>query len=582
MLSEALKLKQVTPVGDEGSSHPRHQQQFYQPRGTKVDLPIFDGDSNVDEWVFKVKEYFEWFVVPEEMRLKMISFHLSGTAYAWFGRNQYYDLKAALKELKQISTVAEYQGQFEDLTNQPNTNTRNPISNPTFKKLSAAEIKMKRDKGLCYYCEEKWSPGHKCKTSCYLLIGEEEMHEILKEPEPELIQPLGAEAPIVVDAVQLEISLNAMGYQFSINTFVLDLQGADVVLGVQWLMCLGYVTTHYGLLTMEFVVNDVAVKLQGEWLLQADVMSNEIGRGGRQFGAARITTSFRRIWRGFQRTNSAATQPRHKLCYHPTTGFTIFQKEEIERLIAEMLETGVIRESQSAFSSPVLLVKKKDGSWRFCVDYRALNAITIRDKFLIPTIDEILDELFGVEYFSKIDLRSAYHQIRMNEDSVHMTAFRTHQGHYEFVVMPFGLTNAPSTFQATMNKVFRPYLRRFVAVFFDDILVYSKTWEDHLHHLRLTLTVLSQHQLFAKRSKCLFGQRQVEYLGHIVGADRVKVDPSKIETIQVWPKPNSLKQLRGFLGLTGYYRKFVAKYVQIAHPLTELLKVKRQIEPSSS
>ena len=246
--------------------------------------------------------------------------------------------------------------------------------------------------------------------------------------------------------------------------------------------------------------------------------------------------------------------------------------KELKVKMEEFFSKGFVKTSTSPWGAPVFFVKNKDGSLSFCIDYRQLNKVTIRNQYPLPRIDDLFDQLQGAKVFSKIDLRSGYHQLKVHREDVSKTAFRNGYGHYEFLVMPFGLTNAPASFIDLMNRVFGPYLGKFVIVFIDDIPIYSSSKEEHAEHLRIVLQALREHQLYAKFIKCQFWLDRVAFLGHVVSAEGISVDPQKIEAIVDWKPPTNVTEVRSFLGLAGYYRKFVKGFSKIATPLTKLTR----------
>jgi hypothetical protein len=469
--------------------------------------------------------------------------------------------------------------------------------------------------------------GHLHGLPVMVLIDTGSTHNILQprianhlhipsQPIPNFSVMVGNGSHLQCSGFCVNVPIDLQNNLFHIPFYLLPIEGADAVLGMEWLRQLGPIAADFSIPSISFTYGDQRVTLQWDpqylpqpstyhqicHLLHTDSIASlhllsytptpqldpHIASSTQPTLDTIAHNLPPEIYQLLQQFPSVFSTPHglppsrqhdHAIPIIPNTPpinvkpyrYPHSQKEAMTTIIHDMLQQGIITPSNSPYSSPVLLVRKKYGTWRFCVDYRALNAVTIRDRFPIPTIDELLDELGSASVFTKIDLRSCYHQIRVIPEDTHKTAFRTFDGHYEFLVMPFGLTNAPSTFQSAMNDLFRPYLRRFVLVFFDDILVYSRCLTDHLLHLKLVLELLAANQFMAKLSKCVFAVDKVDYLGHVISFNGVSPDPEKIQAILDWPVPRSLTAVRGFLGLTGFYRRFVHHYATLAAPLTDLL-----------
>jgi hypothetical protein len=402
----------------------------------------------------------------------------------------------------------------------------------------------------------------------------------------------------------LEVKL---GNYTLIDTFyVVDLSDIDAVLGVQWLYSLGEIGFNYQTLTMSFRdASGSRVVLRGMSTRAPRAVSTKrmeriFRHGDVAYAVECLITTWkdsegrehyhpqirellgqyesvfgpippgRLLDRGFEHMIEleAGATPMITTPYRHPKKF----KDKIEKAIKELLSMGHIRPRMSLFTSSVVLVLKKDGTLRMCINYRALNKKTIKNHYPIPRIDELMDELHGAVFFTKIDLCLGYHQINIMEQDIEKTAFRCHFRHFEFLVMPFGLTNAPTTFQSGMNHIFRGQLRKYILVFFEDILIYNKTWDEHLAHLGEVLGIMQAQSLYAKESKCEFGMRELLYLGHIISGQGVQVHQEKIRAILDWPIPKNLTELRGFFGLCSYYRRFVRGFSQLGAPLTDLTK----------
>ncbi|CAO2169428.1 unnamed protein product [Urochloa humidicola] len=521
---------------------------------------------------------------------------------------------------------------------------------------------LRRAKGLCQYCAEKWSRDHKCADSVQLHVMQElleifqveddsvsssggapeggnqlfltlSMAAVSGTPAPRticlsgsiqgcpmkilvdsgsshsfvskdlakrlsgvtpILTPLSVKvangATLVCSEHLSQVELCVQAYTFVSDLKVLQLSAYDMILGMDWLESFSPMKIHWKQKWLSIpykgdvavLYGDLPAALEGTVVqvctVQVDISGETV--------AASIPSEIQDLIQTFAELFEVPTAlPPSRSCDHSIPlmegvapvqvrpyRYALALKDEIERQVKEMLQNGIIQRSSSPFCSSVLLVKKKDGSWRFCVDYRHLNAITVKGKFPVPIIDEFLDELATASWFTCLDLRAGFHQIRLKPGEEFKTAFQTHFGQFEFRVMAFGLTGAPGTFQEAMNTTLAPYLRKFVLVFFDDILIYSASYEDHLLHIKLVFELLLKDHWKIKLSKCAFAQRQINYLGHTISEKGVGTDPAKVAAISQWPIPSSAKELRSFLGLAGYYRKFVRGFGLLSKPLTYLLK----------
>ncbi|XP_025625640.1 uncharacterized protein [Arachis hypogaea] len=459
-----------------------------------------------------------------------------------------------------------------------------PPSKNSVRRLSPAKIQNKRDKGLCYWCDEKFSATHRCANKQYLQLHLELDDSI--DADLETINDTNVDLPL--EALEQEVAAHHLSYNAMHGTrgpamirftpvinghevhTLLDGGGAQIALSNPVLSLEGMIPS------LDITISDNTISIPEVFVLHVAGGELVIGSNWFMHDGKFITIQ------GYKSAPSSQAQFHHIRRMLSTDALAEMFTLEVQYStvpatpllqLPDSLNPALGLPPQRSQDHAIPLIKGAEPVK--ARPYRYPHHLKSQIELMVNEMlqeDELLDELFGANIFSKLDLRSGFHQILVNPDDRFKTAFRTHQGLYEWLVMPFGLTNAPATFQSLMNEVFKPYLQKFMLVFFDDILIYSDGFTKHLEHLEVVLKLLQQKSLFAKLSKCIFGSSEVDYLGHTIRGGGVHMEMAKVQAVMDWPQPTNIKQLRGFLGLTRYYRRFIKGYASLAFPLTDLLK----------
>ncbi|GJV63417.1 putative reverse transcriptase domain-containing protein [Tanacetum coccineum] len=383
---------------------------------------------------------------------------------------------------------------------------------------------------------------------------------------------------VKIDTIIRGCTLKFLDHPFNIDLMPVELGSFDVIIGMDWLRRYHAVIVCDEKLVQVPYGNETLTFCGNESLFSTDIHQERGGQVGKETDRGRtnrpripnVSQTFHSLLQ-LDRWEFQSTKIQSRPVARAPYRLAPSEMKELSEQLQELSDKGFIRPSSSPWGAPVLFVKKKDGSFRMCIDYRELNKLTVKNRYPLPRIDDLFEILLqGSSIYSKIDLRSGYHQLRVREQDIPKTAFRTRYGHYEFQVMPFGLTNAPAVFMDLMNRVCKPYLDKFVIVFIDDILIYSKDEREHEEHLKAILELLKKEKLYAKFSKCEFWIPKVQFLGHVIDSRGIHVDPAKIESIKDWASPRTPTEIRQFLGLAGYYRRFIEGFSKIAKSMTKL------------